>query len=343
VTDAFVGIDVAFAKRKPLPVSICTWRDGRLEPFPLRQLRRQPPRGRGNVATLDADQVHAFARQAAEYVDGACRDLGLTPHRVGIDAPRLPRAEGTSRRRAEAAMDRAGISCFTTPSASEFVGILDKVRAHLAAGGAESRLPHANQLWMLVGFALFRELAELCECVEVFPQATVRVLGSGQVHKFKKGAVGAQLAAVSQHTGWPRADAGRSILRDIAYGPAHDCLDAYLAAWVAALEESQRMAFGEPPDDVIWTPRAGAARYEQASIWTEPERAAPPAPRPSAGTSEHQRVCPACGQHVFKRWPFGWDAHAAHRCAGVWAVDPEERKREFRRRYDHLFGGRNHN
>jgi len=36
------------------------------------------------------------------------------------------------------------------------------------------------------------------------------------------------------------------------YGPLHDRLDAYLAAWVASVGESEREALGSPPDDVIW-------------------------------------------------------------------------------------------
>ncbi|MBK7350045.1 MAG: hypothetical protein KA180_03720 [Gemmatimonadales bacterium] len=52
----------------------------------------------------------------------------------------------------------------------------------------------------------------------------------------------------------------------------------------------------------------------------------------------HQRVlCPACGEKVFVRWPEGWDAHAAHRCAGLTAEGPELRKAEFKRRFATLF------
>lgn len=48
-------------------------------------------------------------------------------------------------------------------------------------------------------------------------------------------------------------------------------------------------------------------------------------------------VCPACGRLVFQSWPEGWDSHVEHRCAGVTAVDAEERKAEFKRRYEYLF------
>jgi hypothetical protein len=48
-------------------------------------------------------------------------------------------------------------------------------------------------------------------------------------------------------------------------------------------------------------------------------------------------LCPACRGLVFQKWPEGWDSHAEHRCSGVTAIDAEGRKREFKRRYRHLF------
>ena len=117
MTVAFIGIDVAFAKRKRLPVSVCTWREDRLTPAPLRDLPVEPPRGYGNVATLDAAVVGTFARAAVDYVESVCKLLDVSPRRIAIDAPSAPRVEGVRRRAAEAAMDRAAISCFTTPSA----------------------------------------------------------------------------------------------------------------------------------------------------------------------------------------------------------------------------------
>ena len=71
-----------------------------------------------------------------------------------------------------------GISCIATPSRSDFKKIREKVAVHLRRGGRVARLPHSNQLWMLVGFALFQELSKLAECIEVFPQAIVRAIGA---------------------------------------------------------------------------------------------------------------------------------------------------------------------
>lgn len=52
--------------------------------------------------------------------------------------------------------------------------------------------------------------------------------------------------------------------------------------------------------------------------------------RPEDGLA---RLCPACQQKSFKRWPWGWDGHAAHGCTGIAGDTPEERKRVYREQY----------
>jgi hypothetical protein len=232
-------------------------------------------------------------------------------------------------------LDRAGISCFATPGAEEFEWILEKVKRRLALGGREDRIPHANQLWMLAGFALFRELSRLVPCLGVFPQATIRVVGRGQVHKSEAGAVYDQLRAVIRHTGWTPGQNGNPTLSEIACGAPHDQLDAYLSAWVASLEAPDRVCYGVPPDDAIWIPRVQSVPAEVA---TTAITARPAEVAASVATREPVKpvdvvLCPGCGQKEFKRWPWGWDAHAAHSCAGLTAREPEERKAEFRSRF----------
>ena len=258
---AYVGIDVAFAKNKLLPVCICIRQNERLLPLPLRRRDRRPPRGRGNAAALDRALVDQFARDVRTYIEAVAQDERVSIERIAIDAPSDYRADGHPRRAADAAMDRAGISCFTTPSRRDFTEIARKVRAHLAEGEPETNMPHANQLWMLVGFALFRELASVADCIEVFPQAIVRRIGAGDTHKSKAEGIEAQLAAASAYTGWPATVHGEPSFDDVCLAPAHDRLDAYLSAWVASLDEHQRSAYGDPPGDVIWVPRvAGLGR-----------------------------------------------------------------------------------
>jgi len=234
-------------------------------------------------------------------------------------------------------MDEAKINCFTTPTANEFEVIFEKVQYHLSRGGPENRIPHANQLWMSVGFRLFSELKKIAPCIEVFPQATARVVGSGQIHKSQAGGVDAQLATIAKHTGWPGSREGETDFYDIAFAPAHDRLDAYLSAWVAALEEPDRVAFGTPPNDVIWTPRISGAKHRMPLITKSRKLKTSQEKKPRAVTAEMVRDCPACGQHQFKRWPFGWDAHAAHRCKGLSTEGFDARKSEFKSRFGHLF------
>jgi hypothetical protein len=255
--DAFAGIDVAFAKRKRLPVCLCVRDERGVIPLAVAASPApNPPRGRGNAATFHENVVADFAEEVAEYLRQLEIYFAVKIRRIGIDAPSDPRAADASRRKAEAALDLRRISCFTTPSGADFLRIRQKALAHLEAGGSESRLPHANQLWMLVGFALFGRLRREWDCLEVFPQATVCVLGANALHKSRRGGVDAQLAAVAQLTGWPKPP-HEAALKTVVHGPAHDGLDAYMSAWVAALEINERLAFGQPPGGAIWVPALG--------------------------------------------------------------------------------------
>ncbi|MBA2670613.1 MAG: DUF429 domain-containing protein [Gemmatimonadetes bacterium] len=255
MTAAFVGIDVAFRKKKRLPISVCTWQGGRLVPLMLKRAGPPfPPVGEGNRALLKPGTADAFALAVLGYLRDVESAMGVRIHRVAIDAPSAPRREGIRRRMAELAMDRLRISCIGTPSRSDFEEILHRGREHLRHGGAESRLPHANQLWMLAGFALFSHLGAEFECIEVFPQATAVALGVAAVHKRRSEGYSAQLAAVARETRWPEHPRPSS-LDMIGFGSRDDKLDAYLSAWVASLPEEERIACGEPPDDVIWLPK----------------------------------------------------------------------------------------
>lgn len=255
--DAFVGIDVAFAKRKRLPVAVVRRDAERLLPWRLAERGvPAPPRGSGNVATLDDALLTRYADAVADYLRGLEVHFGFTIRRIGIDAPSEPRLDAVARRLAEVALDARQISCFTTPCVSQIATIRRKVGEHLASGGTESHLPHANQLWMLVGFALFERLRQTWECLEVFPQATVAILGASAVHKTKVQGFVAQQTAVARRTGWPDPEQVlANPFRGFVWGPPHDGLDAYTAAWIAALEPAERQALGEPPHDAIWVPR----------------------------------------------------------------------------------------
>ena len=252
---AFVGIDVAIAKKKRLPVCVAVWNDSRLKPLLLRSNNSPvPPQGKGNARSLLPEDIAGFCQATLLYLQELERRYGIEIVRIAIDAPSDPKQDGRRRRAAEVAMDRRGISCITTPSTTEFTEIRRRAQRHLNGGGPEPRIPHANQLWMLVGFELFETLRPHYECLEVFPQATAFELGAAGLHKSKAEGALAQLTAAYRYTNWPEPPV-LAQLKPIAYGAIHDKLDAYLSVWVAALEEHERIPLGTPPNDVIWIPR----------------------------------------------------------------------------------------
>jgi hypothetical protein len=173
----------------------------------------------------------------------------------------------------------------------------------------------------------------------VFPQAIVRVAGSGHRHKSAPGAVHEQLVVASRYTGWPTEGSTAAVLDEIAWGTPHDRLDAYLSSWVASLPESERTAFGRPPADAIWVPCIPTTSLRPPPVMESLAASTPHITKSQAPQSSFGNVlvCPACGKHSFKRWPWGWDAHAAHVCSGLRETESGARKNEFRRRFAQYF------
>jgi predicted nuclease with RNAse H fold len=254
--DAFAGLDVAVARGKRLPISVCVRADGALVPFPLRSRSQLPPRLPGNVGILDAYTRRELALEVLAYLREIERSLGVTIRRIAIDAPRLPRPSDFALRACEGALRTAGISFIQTPTQEIFDRIPRDVAAYRADPSSRRGLPHANRIWMLFGFQLFETLSSGgWSCIEVYPQAIVRGLGVGATHKKRRGGVLEQLTAAARWTGWPSRPAIAS-LADIAFGAPDDRLDAYLAAWVASLAPEDCEVFGRVPDDAIWRPKA---------------------------------------------------------------------------------------
>jgi hypothetical protein len=252
--DAFVGIDVAFAKKKVLPVSVCTVGTGTaIDILPLRVAFENPPVGRGNVAALDDKVRQDFAAEVRAWLVKLEQKEGLSIRRIAIDAPSDYCRHPSGRRACEAALDVEGISCFATPTEAEFRSKIETSRKFLADGGKTSRLPNANQLWMLIGFQLFRTLRQQYECIETYPQAIVHALKCAEHHKSTAQGLQSQFIEAAKLLGVTATDL-RAKLMTMGFGSTHDRLDAFLSAWVASLEASRRRAFGTPPDDAIWVP-----------------------------------------------------------------------------------------
>jgi len=206
--DVFVGIDVAFAKKKRLPVSVCRVVDGYLKPLPLGTEFDKPPAGFGNKAALDPACRDNFALSVVAWLKKLEAVKAVRIVRIAIDAPSDYCGEQRQRRLCERALDGAGISCFATPSKRQFDDKVVAASAHLAAGGAESRMPNANQIWMLVGFSLFDRLkADGRNCIETYPQAIVRQMECVGLHKSTEAGFKGQLEQAAEVTGHPRAAA----------------------------------------------------------------------------------------------------------------------------------------
>lgn len=250
--ELYIGIDLAFRKGKRLPVVVCTLEQGRLSPI-ARTLFKPPPAGQGNVLALDPEVRQKFAAEMLDWLRDAERRTGGEIQRIAIDAPQQYTRAGENRRRAEVEMDRLGISCFATPTKADFDAIIQKACAHLVGHGAISRLPHSNQIWMLVGFDLFSAFEPHYECIEVFPQAIAQILVPNTQHKSTSKGFDQQLAAIAHELGLEKM-ALEEKLGNLSYGNRDDKLDALMSAWVASLDQAKRKALGNPPDDAIWVP-----------------------------------------------------------------------------------------
>jgi predicted nuclease with RNAse H fold len=341
--DAFIGIDLACAKNKHCPISVCTLERGRLIPLPLTKERFEAPRGSGNIATLYREHNDAYANEIKHYILRVCEAHNLTPKRIALDAPLTSKKESLKRRLAEQALDRLQISCYATPSAADFEKIIAKGKAHIAQGNEANRLPHSMQIFMLAGFALTEVLKDVAEVIEIYPQANAQALNVAGKHKTKQDQSTVQLKAISEYTGWPNTAHEWESVSDICKAPMHDKIDANGAAWLASLPVDKRLALGSAEhNDAIWVPdltkleKVQKVDIDFSSIEHNVKLShatKPKTKKRKTSESKMPKVCPACNTFEFKMWPFGWDTHAAHKCTGIIGSNPEERKRLFKQKY----------
>jgi predicted nuclease with RNAse H fold len=251
--DIFIGIDVACAKAKPLPICIVKEEGDKVVPM---EFREELPRGPGNIEITKPRPFRALAKLVAIRLAETCKEKGWHIKRVAIDAPASAPPVG-EKRLCEREMSKLGLSSFQTPDAGYWEEIKASCKQHLSQGGSLSNLPHANKVWMLYGFQLFSALRSIgdFEVVEVYPYAIVSELLPGCAHKSTKEGYNSQLTAVGSRTGWPAADLDKQ-LRSTTFGGKHDRLDAFMAAWVASLPRRKLKVHGcrESVDDSIWIP-----------------------------------------------------------------------------------------
>lgn len=255
VREVFVGIDVAIAKRKRLPISVCELQDDRLVPLPLRLDFKKPPIGMGNRAALEVATRTTFAANVSDWLNCLQTEKRLCVRCISIDAPSTYCQSGLARRLSEQALDRAGISCFTTPTMKQFDEKVQASLAHIENGGKEAEMPNANQIWMLVGFDLFDRLrADGFDCIETYPQAIVHELQCSENHKSTKEGYAGQLRNAARVACFSSTELLQTALDRMGYGKQDDKLDAFLSAWVASLPTSKRKVYGSLPNDTIVVP-----------------------------------------------------------------------------------------
>jgi hypothetical protein len=255
----YIGIDVACAVNKKLP--ICVVSAGlALTPLTVpKQFAALIPRGVGNREISAPVPFRSAAQDVANAVHSIARTMEWEIERIAIDAPAAPPATGS--RLSETQLGDSGLSSFRTPAASAWPGIREQCANHLSRGGSAANLPHANKIWMLYGFELFRSLKNLtAEIIEVYPFAIVRALLPGCAHKTTEQGYRDQLAAVSARTGWAPLNLEQK-LKETVSGTPDDRLDSYMAAWVASLPPERRRAFGDARNqgDSIWVPLGDSA------------------------------------------------------------------------------------
>lgn len=252
----FVGIDVACATRKRLPICIVSATHPIMPLTIPKHLAVLIPRGLGNKEIMSATPFHEAAQGVANALQKIQTEMGWQVERIAIDAPAAPPKTGS--RLSENELGRLGLSSFRTPAASDWADIRRICAEHLDRGGRVATLPHANKIWMLFGFELFASLQRIfeAEVIEVYPFAIVRALLPACEHKSTTKGYTDQLAAVAARTGWGPQDL-EARLKATVPGSRHDRLDAFMAAWIATLSLERRRAYGDAAqeNDAIWVPR----------------------------------------------------------------------------------------
>lgn len=121
---AYVGIDVAIAKSKKLPVVVSVRRNGCLIPLPLRDHNASPPDGPGNEAILEPGVAERYADDTLTYLNRLQHHFRVDIRAVAIYAPAGYCPEGASSRGCESALGEAGLSYYSTPTPKSFEMIL---------------------------------------------------------------------------------------------------------------------------------------------------------------------------------------------------------------------------
>ncbi len=251
----FIGIDVACALGKKLPICVVSAAHP-LTPLAIpTSLSAMIPRGVGNKEITSAAPFRETTGDVVAAINRIIKEMSWTVKRIAVDAPAA--APPTGSRLSESELGSNGLSSFRTPAAPAWADIQQVSVKHLEAGGSTATLPYANKIWMLFGFELFARLRKelAAEVLEVYPFAIIRALLPSCAHKSTPEGYRDQLAAVAARTGWEPLDLEVRLKATVS-GNRHDRLDAFMAAWIASLPTEGRRAFGDVRNinDAIWVP-----------------------------------------------------------------------------------------
>src|SRR5580692_7195166 len=151
-----IGIDVACARGKALPICVVSAGPPVLPLGIPNELAALIPRGLGNREINSAVPFREAALGVVAAIARIVSEMKWTVERIAVDAPAAPPATGA--RASENELGSAGLSSFRTPSASGWSSISKACARHLELGGSIVTLPYANKIWMLFGFELFASL-----------------------------------------------------------------------------------------------------------------------------------------------------------------------------------------
>lgn len=235
--DVYMGIDVAVATSKRLPICVLDTR-GHIVPARWKKIERGP----GNRALIaNRNLAKEWADRVAEAIRVELEQGHLECQVIMVDAPSAPAQKG--RRQCEEELKNAGVSFFQTPPLEEFESwykLSPKDNTHI---------PNANRIWMLAGLELFKALKRTfpaAHVLETYPEAIAHAYGkSGNQEKLA--ILAAELPSTIGDL-WPE-------LRRAIWGSCKDVLDAALCALTAAMwAKGQVRCWGREPGEAIYVP-----------------------------------------------------------------------------------------
>jgi len=256
-TPIFIGIDVACAKGKRLPICCVTKKGRRIEPIDLPDdVKGAIPRGPGNIEIQQPQPFRSLAAEVAGALYKLAADGTYSIERIAIDAP----AKGPthSERHSERQLFDRRQSCFKTPIQKRWdEEIVPRCHKHLDEGGSLARIPFANMIWMRYGFELFAAIRlKNFKVIETYPNSIVKVIAPNAERKTKAEGYRQQRDAISDRTGSSAKGLEDALKRTVS-GSKDDRLDAFMCAWVASLSCDELCAYGDKNnhDDCIWVPK----------------------------------------------------------------------------------------